>query len=109
MLSLSASTDHTGPRYSMAGYSHRWRKCEKLPISGCKAITKNDPMTHWEACPQLCSVSDCSQGKILLLNCLLDGGAYGMRCQFAVNLSAKRRQMRDRMFSNSELLRLPGN
>src|SRR3954462_1268562 len=76
MLSLSASTDHTGPRYSMAGYSHRWRKCGKLPISGCKAITKNDPMTHWEACPRLCSESSCSQGKILLLNCLLDGEAY---------------------------------
>ncbi len=30
-------------------------------------------MTRWEACPQLCSASDCSQGKILLLICLLDG------------------------------------
>jgi hypothetical protein len=33
-------------------------------------------MTRWEACPRLCSVSDCSQGRTLLLNCLLDGEAY---------------------------------
>ena len=43
-------------------------KCEKSRTSGYKAITKNDPMTRWEACPRLCSVSDCSQGRILLLN-----------------------------------------
>ena len=36
-------------------------------------------MTHWEACPRLCSVNDCSQERVLLLNCLLDGEAYGGR------------------------------
>ena len=78
MLSLSASTDPTGPRCSTAGCSRRWMKCAKLRTSGYKATTKNDPMTRWEACPRLCSVSDCSQGRILLLNCLLDGGAYAL-------------------------------
>ena len=75
MLSSSASTAHTEPKCSTIGYLHRLMKCGKLRTSGYKAITKNDPMTHWEACPWLCSVSDCSQGKILLLNCLLDGEA----------------------------------
>jgi hypothetical protein len=32
--------------------------------------------SRWDNCPRLCFVSNCSQGKILLLNCLLDGGAY---------------------------------
>jgi transposase InsO family protein len=63
----------------MAGYSRRLRKYEKSRINGFKAITKNDPITHWEACPRLCSVSDCSQGKILLLICLLDGEAYATK------------------------------
>ncbi|SEA65696.1 Integrase core domain-containing protein [Nitrosospira multiformis] len=49
---------------------------EVREISGCKAITRNDPMTRWEACLQLCSARNCSQGKTLLLNCLLDGEAY---------------------------------
>ena len=72
MLSLSVSTDHIGRKCSTVGYSRHLRKCEKLRINGYKAITKNDPMTRW-GLPRLCSVSDCSQGRILLLNCLLDG------------------------------------
>jgi len=76
MLSSNASTAPTEPKCSTIGYLHRLMKCGKSRISGYKAITKNDPMTHWEACPRLCFESNYSQGRILLLNCLLDGDAY---------------------------------
>ena len=72
-LSLNASTDRSGRKYSTAGYLHRLTKYGKLRINGFKVTTKNGPMTRWDTCPQLCSVSNCSQGKFLLLNCLLDG------------------------------------
>ena len=75
-LSLNASTGRTGRKYSTAGYLHRLTKYEKLRINSFKLTTKNGPMTqlgHLPA-PQLCPVSNCSQGKILLLNSLLDGG-----------------------------------
>ena len=74
--SLNASTDRTGRKCSTAGYLHHLAKYEKLRINGFKVTTKNGPMTRWDTCHQLCFVSNCSQGKILLLNCLLDGGAY---------------------------------
>jgi putative transposase len=32
----------------------------EITHSGCKAITKNDPMMRWEACPQLCFANNCS-------------------------------------------------
>ena len=76
MLSSSVSTDHIGRKCSTIGYLRHLMRCEKSRTNGYKATTKNDPMTRWEACPRLCSVSDCSQGRTLLLNCLLDGEAY---------------------------------
>src|SRR6476660_4000913 len=76
MLSSSVSTDHIGRKCSTTGYLRHLMRCEKSRTNGYKATTKNDPMRRWEACPRLCSVSDCSHGRTLLLNCLLDGGAY---------------------------------
>jgi len=87
-------------------------KCGKSRISGYKAITKNDPMTHWEACPRLCFVSDCSQGKILLLNCLLDGEAYEVISHVATTGGITGEMVRDLMVESVEarfgpLARLP--
>ena len=41
--------------------------------------------------PPACSVSDCSQGRILLLNCLLDGEAYRSRTEKGIDLVLTRR------------------
>lgn len=53
-------------------------KCEKSRTSGYKAITKNDLMTLESLPSAVFRAIDRSQGRILLMNYLLDGEANAL-------------------------------
>ena len=79
MLSSSASTGPTGPRYSATGCLHPLTRCEKLRISGFKATTKNDLMTRWETCPSCVPRETARRGKLYFSTVYLTGKLTGLR------------------------------
>ena len=79
MLTLSVSTAPTARRYWMHTCLKTSTRCAKYPVGGYGSIMRSGHMTRWEACRQRYTASRSPRRKALLLNCLLDGGAYANR------------------------------
>ncbi len=77
MPTSSASTGPSATKCPMLTCSNRCARCARLRAIGSTITTRSDHTTVWGEYRRRCSVGEPKPPETLLLNCLIDGGAYG--------------------------------